>query len=193
MRAHTFHLQLIEDFNLTSVLIIRSLAEAIVSLTDHFSEHGGFGMFDQTAYIQKHFNTWADAKKLDYMITMVLPWYLLYLQEWQEIDSPSFLKVDYDYITQKPEKFIKLFAKYFNIKPVVSPEELQAFVNKRTDVNYTGYDPQRWKKRLSQAQLQRMEEMAAIYGLENYMYSTKGWMKAEHINPLAKLKKLVTH
>jgi hypothetical protein len=88
---------LIEKYNLTPVVLVRNLADAVVSFRDHMRNESTVGPM---AYVTEEHLKLDDAGLEDALVRLAMPWYLHFYASWRA--APNALFVNYRDVTAEP-------------------------------------------------------------------------------------------
>ncbi|MBI1368329.1 MAG: hypothetical protein GC162_06710 [Planctomycetes bacterium] len=81
------NLDLIEQFDLKPIVLVRNLYDVVVSLLDHIEQRRDDGPASPVCYIHQNFDAMTRAQRTDYIIRMALPWYFQFLISWHEASA----------------------------------------------------------------------------------------------------------
>jgi hypothetical protein len=81
VRASESTLKIIRLFNVHTIVMIRNLLDAVVSFRDHLVDEG---LENPQAYVDEHFLGWKRRRQYEFVIDLILPWYLNFLGSWIE-------------------------------------------------------------------------------------------------------------
>jgi len=81
VRANELTLKAIRLFNIRTIVLIRNLFDVVISFRDHLiKESTHFPM----AYVDNSFAQWKDRQQYEFVIDLMIPWYLNFLGTWIE-------------------------------------------------------------------------------------------------------------
>lgn len=83
LRATGSNLQLIEAADIKVIVLVRDLADALVSLRDHLVNEGPHA---PVCYITERFNTLRLDQQLDWLIDLAAPWYVHFYTSWRHAE-----------------------------------------------------------------------------------------------------------
>ena len=84
---------IIEDYQIVPVVLVRNIFDALVSLRDHLMNDA---VDMSMAYFSTQMRSWSDEEMADYLIDMVVPWYINFYVSWQ--DFPQRLQLTYEQV-----------------------------------------------------------------------------------------------
>jgi len=123
VRASESTLKFIRLFNVHTIVMIRNLLDAVVSFRDHLVKESPL---NPMAYADDDFLKWESRKQYEFIIDMMIPWYLNFLATWIEAkkhkDVPL-LWLNYDDWIGEPEATLKRIDEFCGL---THPEEAAA-------------------------------------------------------------------
>jgi hypothetical protein len=178
LRLHSFHRDFIREYALQGVVMVRPLVETTVSLAEFFAQQSHIAFFDESDFVRRKFQSPETPMpaRYDFIIRYCMPWYLAFMQEWQEAAAPHFMKVDYAYVTQRPKEFLAAFGRRFGRTPVLEPKAIdQAIARKH---NFNSGNKERWRRALAERQVEELVKLARFYELEAFVFDTSTFRDA---------------
>ncbi len=100
LRATGPNLQLIDAAGIKVIVLVRDLADALVSLRDHFVDEGPHA---PVCYIDERFAKLPLDQQLDWVIDLAAPWYVHFYTSWQYATREGRIKplwLNYDDVTK---------------------------------------------------------------------------------------------
>jgi len=110
--ATTPNLELLSKFNVSPVILIRSLPDTIISLRDHISKTLRWPHFQ----VPKDFDKWESDVQFDFLIDVAIPWYIFFYTSWKKVEKENVIKI----------KFVKY--ENFNAKPAEAIKDITEFI-----------------------------------------------------------------
>jgi hypothetical protein len=107
VRASENTLKVIRLFNIHTIVMIRNLLDSVVSFREHLIKEG---REVPTAYVDDHYLTWDSRRQYEFIIDLLLPWYLNFLGTWIEANTHkdiSLLWLNYTDWIQEPEATLR--------------------------------------------------------------------------------------
>jgi Sulfotransferase domain len=101
--------QLIRQFRLSPVVLVRNLADVVVSLRDHIRREA---LSPMAFFTESHIAS-VDADLEETIVRLAIPWYLNFYASWRE--SSGALFVSYEDLIQNSEATIKCILEYANV------------------------------------------------------------------------------
>lgn len=111
MQHHVRHSKeterLIEQFELVPVVLVRSLFDIVVSLSDHLMRDAseGGGVFMSMAYADERVREWAPEQRSAFIVDLAIPWFVNFYVGWHR--RPNTLFVSYDELTADPADVLR--------------------------------------------------------------------------------------
>lgn len=99
----------ISQFRLSPVVLIRNLADVVVSVRDHIRKEAETPI----AYFTESHIASVDADLEETIVRLAIPWYLNFYASWRESSSAMF--VSYEDLIQNPEATVKGILEYSNV------------------------------------------------------------------------------
>lgn len=162
-RATAANLQIIQGFGIRPVVLIRNLADVVMSLTDFYDQGAVFNTFLGTDW-----QSLKSAPKRDFIIDHIMPWYVAFYASWRRAEADGqaeccFVRYE-DMIADKPATLQRI-AEFLDLSK--TREECQAAVTTaegdRFSTRFNKGVAGRGKEALSDEQLARLKRLAAPY------------------------------
>jgi hypothetical protein len=83
--------RLLSYFGVRPVVLVRDLHDVIPSLRDHFRYEGVDGSF---AYVPADIGRWSDDRIEDFLVDLVVPWYLNFYVSWLDCPDPRLVRYE---------------------------------------------------------------------------------------------------
>lgn len=81
VRATEYNLSLLNKYQITPIVLVRNIYDSIVSFRDHVEKENHLWPM---AYINDSYSRLDAERKLDFLIDMVVPWYLQFYVSWKD-------------------------------------------------------------------------------------------------------------
>ncbi|MEM1367684.1 MAG: sulfotransferase domain-containing protein [Cyanobacteria bacterium P01_H01_bin.15] len=78
-------LRYIRDYQLTPIVLIRDLFDVVFSVKDH---HHRENVLQPYAHVPDSIVTLSDAQQLEFIVAMIMPWYISFFASWVSYDGP---------------------------------------------------------------------------------------------------------
>ncbi len=161
-RASDTTLRFVEECRVRPVIQTRDIFDSLVSFRDHLVKNQSMPM----AFVEESFAELPKERQYDFVIDLVLPWYLNFYASWfrAERDRPGrFLFVDFRDLVVNPEAELDRILEFVGEQrsPAQVRRALESAANRDTKFNQ-GTDG-RGRRLLSPAQQLRIRERAAHY------------------------------
>ena len=101
--------QLIRQFRLSPVVLVRNLADVVISLRDHIRRESASSI----AYFTELHVALGDAALDETIVRLAIPWYLNFYASWRQSSSAMF--VCYEDLILNPEETIKCILEYAKV------------------------------------------------------------------------------
>lgn len=132
LRCSTWTRQLITQYNLTPVVLVRNLADSVISIRDHIRRAPGAG---PAAYFDESHLAMPDSEFEDAIVRLNIPWYLNFYAGWRaEGDVPIY---DFDEYTAEP---VRIMSEILNMASVNMPDEKIAAALERVSKSKTRFN-----------------------------------------------------
>lgn len=95
---------MIKKYHLTPVVLVRNLADCVISIRDHNRNHPEDGPGPMAHFDDKYLEM-DDAEFEEAIVRLAMPWYLNFYVGWKSADNVPFF--DYEDYTQSPAKIIR--------------------------------------------------------------------------------------
>ncbi|HUB66113.1 MAG TPA: sulfotransferase domain-containing protein [Candidatus Methylacidiphilales bacterium] len=107
VRASESTLKIVRLFNVHTLVMIRNLFDAVISFRDHLVDEG---LENPQAYVQEEFLEWERRRQYEFIIDLILPWYLNFLVSWIEAKKHPDIRllwINYSDWIYQPEATLK--------------------------------------------------------------------------------------
>jgi hypothetical protein len=107
VRASEHTLKIIRLLNIHTIVMIRNLLDITISIRDHYMKESLIGSM---AYVDDTFLKWESRRQFEFIIDMVLPWYLNFMGTWLEAGKQQdipLLWLNYSDWVDEPEATLK--------------------------------------------------------------------------------------
>ena len=132
LRCSAWTQQLIQQYNLTPVVLVRNLADCTISIRDHFRREPGAAPM---AYFDKSHLAMSDSEFEDAIVRLNIPWYLNFYASWKAAgDVPIY---DFDEYTEEP---VRVMSEILARASVTEPEEKVAAALERVQKSKTRFN-----------------------------------------------------
>lgn len=81
VRATEYNIQLLNKYHIKPIVLVRNIFDSIISLRDHIETENHLWPM---VYINDSYYKLSPAKRLDFLIDMVVPWYLQFYVSWKD-------------------------------------------------------------------------------------------------------------
>lgn len=95
----------IDAFSLIPIILVRNIFDCVVSVIDHLDTEDTVNAF---AYVPNEFRAWDQAKKIDFVIEMIMPWYMNFFVGWNDFTSGYW--INYEQLVSSPFETIQKMA-----------------------------------------------------------------------------------
>lgn len=123
LKPNILNKDILLESNIKVVFLYRGILDSLRSFNNHIlSENDQWFMFTAS----KDYKYWSAQKQFDFLIDMVLPWYINFLSSWKvelEIQDLDILEVDYDDFKNDNLSTIKKILQFYNLN--YSDEEIE--------------------------------------------------------------------
>jgi hypothetical protein len=92
----------IDAFSLIPIILVRNIFDCVVSLIDHIDSEDSANAL---AYIPNEYRAWDHAKKMDFVIEMIMPWYMNFFVGWNDFASAYW--INYEQLVSNPFETIQ--------------------------------------------------------------------------------------
>jgi Sulfotransferase domain len=89
--------RIIADYDIKPIVLVRNIFDATVSLRDHLIDQS---VFMSMGYFSEDMRNWPEDQVTDFLVDMVVPWYINFFVCWQE--CPDKLMLTYEELRQDP-------------------------------------------------------------------------------------------
>lgn len=175
-RASEANVQMMQAFEISPVILVRNIFDAVVSLLDFYRQGAYFN-----TYFRNDFLNLDEPTQIDLLIDNVVPWYLQFVASWDLVEKEKRLEIfwlSYEDLTQKKTESIEKLLEFYGLgasrKNIEKSLETVQADSRRNRFNkgIAG----RGKTVLSEAQKSRIRQFAKYYpttdfsriGLFNY-------------------------
>ncbi|WP_163025768.1 sulfotransferase domain-containing protein [Chachezhania antarctica] len=119
---HNYETQnLIDQFGIVPVVLVRNLFDVVYSLRDHFAKES---VFTPAAYVTEEMAQWEDTKMHAFIVDMAIPWYIHFYVSWYLSDEKLMLR--YEDLVQDPAAVLKQVLDYSEVR--AGPPAIKAAV-----------------------------------------------------------------
>ena len=163
-RATPPNLEYLEQFKIRPVILIRNLADCLVSLRDHLCTES---LITPTFCAQPGFADWPVEQQFDALVDLAAGWYLDFYSGWRQAQTAGveMLWLDYTTLITQPGQCLQDVMDFYHLP--VSESQIQEAVNQTTshgnttrkNVGISG----RGKSALTCAQFARLELLTGHY------------------------------
>jgi hypothetical protein len=94
--------EIIERYNLRTIVLVRNIFDIIVSLADHVRDSSPYMAM---AYVSEEMRAMPEKEMHEFIVDMVVPWYLNFYRCWQDCDNKTV--VTYERLTKAPLDALK--------------------------------------------------------------------------------------
>jgi Sulfotransferase domain len=148
---------LIIEYEMTPVVLVRDIFDAIVSLSDHLMNRS---IYMSMGFFKEDMRAWPKEKVADFLVDMVAPWYINFFVSWQE--CPDKLLFTYEELTGDPLGCLQKVAAKANLSVSHSDCE-QAVKLAKTKKTRLNKGVAGRGEELTQAQRERIASYARYY------------------------------
>lgn len=103
--------EILENYNITPVVLVRNIFDIVMSVRDHFYSTGPHMAM---AYCSEAMRKWPEEKMHHFIADMVIPWYINFFMCWR--DCPNKLLVTYEGLTSNNENTLRDVAAFAGIR-----------------------------------------------------------------------------
>lgn len=168
MQGRSGNYNFIEALNLKPIMMVRSIPDMLVSTRDMFMNETGAIEESVPCYIPDDFRDYDEARKADFLINMLAPWYVSFFASWFEYinNHPGrMLVLKFDDLMDDPTGMLKTILDHAGVPQ--SLETCQAALDvvweKRREFRYNKGVPGRGTRYFSPAHFERLRNMIAQF------------------------------
>lgn len=115
LKPNLLNKELLLESNIKVVFLYRGVLDSLRSLNNHIlNENDQWFMFTAS----EDYKYWSTQKQFDFLIDMVLPWYINFLSSWKielELQDVKILEIDYDDFKVNNLNTIKKILQFYNL------------------------------------------------------------------------------
>lgn len=151
-----------------AIITIRPLADIIISYKEHVDKigHGPLDYYiNDFPECHPEWHSLEDAKKLDFLIQYIIPWYVRFVTGWQQASKTIPVEfITFEEHTQYPKQCVKNISSFFNLD--LNPEstarlnDIDMLPKANLNVGLRG----RGFKLLTEGQLEKINEIVSLNG-----------------------------
>jgi len=164
LKPNLLNRKLLIENRIKVIFLYRGILDSLRSFNNHIlSENDQWFMFTAT----NNYEEWAEEKQFDFLIDMVLPWYINFITSWRielELKEIDILEIDYDDFNHDNENTLRKVLKFYGLN--YSDEIIQKGLNfsftKKTQLRYNK-DLIKKKYTFNDKQLKRIKNMISYY------------------------------
>ena len=170
-RAAEANLQLMQAFGMRAVVLVRNLADAVLSLRDFYSQGAILGTFF-------HPDTWRqlDAERqADLIIDHIVPWHLQFLASWQQAEKELRVPVLWLTYEELMDNQLRAVQRVLAFHSLSAPVEkitatLVTFAGEKRKNRFNNGTSGRGREGLTAAQHARIRELAAHFPATDFTH-----------------------
>lgn len=122
---YSLHTQeLIEDFNLRPIVLVRDIYDSVVSLKDHIHDQRPF--LSMSVWSVEEFRKWDTARQDEFVVDMAIPWYIGFFVSWLQCQDKTVLT--YEELSRDTMGTVKRL--FDELKIPASNEEITGYLDK---------------------------------------------------------------
>jgi len=157
VRFSSWTLEMMQRFQLKTVVLVRDLLDVIVSTHDHL-EKEGFGGGNPMLFLnEKTFFKKSKEERMDMLVDLLVPWHIQFFLSWAHAPPSTFFWVQYEEFYQNPEENLKKLMEKLGIPFQEKGNFSRA--GTRFNIGRAG----RGREQLTQKQIARIQAMLAYY------------------------------
>lgn len=113
-RATKSNLELMNEFEIQPIILVRNIFDCLVSLRDHLEKES---LNTPVFSGGKEFLSKSPAKQIDELIDMVLPWYINFIKSWKSAEENGLpiLWLNYEEVTSNATATVKRILYFYSI------------------------------------------------------------------------------
>jgi hypothetical protein len=181
VRATSPNIELIQQFNVRPVVMVRNIFDIVVSIRDHFH---GEGFAFPTIYCNEKFKEMDEESQFDFIIELGIPWYFNFYVSWYEVKNRNLIDtlwISYEEAIEDWNATLNKIAEFYGISK--SEKEITRALNttlkkKKKDIRFNKGVAGRGITALSDEQKEKIVNFARFYpwvdfssiGLKQYSY-----------------------
>lgn len=169
-RATHAHINFIDQYKLTPVILTRNIFDVIVSLVDYFDTSMDPKMF--VCYTAPEYASMTRRDKIAMMVELAAPWYFNFYAGWWDAIQNGDVKatwVTYENLTADPEKTVAGILDFAAIKPIKSASDaIESVTSKR--IRFNKGVSGRGQVELDEEQRQSITSLARFYPWIDFSY-----------------------
>ncbi len=104
--------RIIKQYNLNTVVLVRNIYDVIFSIVDHWSTGE---IICPMAYVPDELVVWNKEKKFEFIMQMVIPWYINFYVSWMKSNIPNGLLLTYEDLNASPYQVVKHICEQFEM------------------------------------------------------------------------------
>ena len=165
-RATEANIQLLQAFGMRAVVLVRNLADTVVSLRDFYLQGAVLGTF----FPADHWRTLPEAAQYDAIIDHIVPWHFQFLAGWQQADREQRVPVlwlTYEQLMADKPAALRRVLEFYGL-PVDEARiaaALESLAGEKRLNRFNSGVSGRGGTRLSPQQHQRLRDLARAYPL----------------------------
>lgn len=168
MQGRAGNYNLIEALNLKPVTMVRSISDMLVSTRDMFMNEAGSMAESVPCYVPEAFSEYDEARKADFLMDMLAPWYVSFYASWFEYINKNpgrFLVLKFDDLMDSPAELLKNILDHAGVPQSLETcqQSLDIVWAGRKQFRYNKGVPGRGAGYFSPAHFERLQKMIAQF------------------------------
>lgn len=169
-RATNAHIDLINNYKLTPVILTRNIYDVIVSLVDYFDSSTNPKMF--LCYTNQKYNSLSRQEKISMMVELAVPWYFNFYAGWWDAVQTNRVNatwITYENLIADPEKVVLQILNFAEINSKLSvADAMEAVTSKR--IRFNKGISGRGRTELKKEERQYISSLTRYYPWVNFSY-----------------------
>ena len=174
LRATEMTRGIISDLRINPIILVRNIFDVVVSYNDYISKRG-YGPLDPdqadlSPELCKSYPTFSDEKKYDYLIDVVVPWYISFYVSWYHytivLKTIDAYWLTYENFVTQPDVVLPQIFSFYGL--FVSHREIESVVSQNKKVNYNKGVSGRGTAKLSSKQKDKIRSFTSYHPNVNF-------------------------